>query len=157
MNDITHKLNKLMEQIAQIPTQADRLEQARQRIGYLWPDGVPGYFSDRVEGLSHLLGLENRPTNKIDVLLLQLEGLLTIEEWNADPDMLRGEKQIQGASKGGNARSKWPQRADEMQKAVDAIHAKHPALSYEDIKRRANLDHGYPLSALKRYTSNPKK
>lgn len=75
----------------------------------------------------------------------------------SDPDKLRGRKVAEAASKGGEIQSKWPERAEEMQAAIDAIHAENPSLSYEDIKRRAYSRHAFPLSALKRYTTNPKK
>lgn len=74
-----------------------------------------------------------------------------------EPHIVRGKKQIQSASNGGKAKAKWPERSGELQKVVNAIHAKHSEWSYEEIKRRAHVDHGYPLSALKRYTYNPRK
>jgi len=75
----------------------------------------------------------------------------------ADPDKLRGRKVKEGASEGGLSQSKWPDRAEEMQAAIDAIHANDPGLSYEKVKRLASRRHGFPLSALKRYTTNPAK
>lgn len=75
----------------------------------------------------------------------------------ADPDKIRGRKVRQGASNAGKKQSKWPKRSKEMQAAIDAIHAEEPSLSYEEVKRRASRRHGFPVSALKRYTINPAK
>src|SRR5690554_4700153 len=71
--------------------------------------------------------LQNEPEAKIKALLLTVEKaiqdpcfnsaevqlhLATLDaermafEWRTDPDMLRGEKQIQGASKGGREKAK---------------------------------------------------
>ncbi|OYY74278.1 MAG: hypothetical protein B7Y40_05995 [Gammaproteobacteria bacterium 28-57-27] len=73
----------------------------------------------------------------------------------ADPDKVRGRKVKQGASEGGLIQSKWPERSEEMQTAINAIHGEKPGLSYEEVKRRASRRHGFPMSALKRYTINP--
>jgi hypothetical protein len=71
------------------------------------------------------------------------------------PFAKRGFKVVKGASEGGKKQAKWPGKADEMQQAVDSIFAENPQHSYERIKQIASQRHGYPLSALKRYTSNP--
>lgn len=75
----------------------------------------------------------------------------------SDPDKLRGRKVKEGASEGGKLQSKWSKRAEEMQAIIEAIYNENPNLSYEEMKRRANRRHGFPMSALKRYTTNPKK
>lgn len=73
------------------------------------------------------------------------------------PHARRGNKTLRSASAGGKTRAQWPSRKDELQAAVDAIHKESPALTYEEIKRRAQKRYGYPQSALKRYTTNPNK
>lgn len=73
-----------------------------------------------------------------------------------EPLAKTGKKTTEGASLGGKTRDKWKSRSEEMQGAVDKIHDEDPDRSYEHIKRLANRRHGFPLSALKRYTKNPR-
>lgn len=72
-------------------------------------------------------------------------------------DLNRGRNLLKAAARGGEAAKIWPSRSEELQAVVDQIFAENPERSYEEIKRTAAKRKGYPMSALKRYTSNPKK
>lgn len=113
-----------------------------------WPDEL---INDARDWISTGLALEKAETSKRDALELARAA------HEADPDKARGAKVRQGASKGGSQQSKWSHRREEMQAAIDAIHASNPELSYEEMKRRAARRHGFSLTGLKRYTTNPKK
>lgn len=73
------------------------------------------------------------------------------------PMAKRGQKVTKGASKGGKTRAKWSLREHEMQADIDAVYAEDPTRSYEHIKRIVTQRKGFPESALKRYTTNPKR
>ena len=88
---------------------------------------------------------------------LRTRDLLAIQRLATKADSERGYKQRMGASEGGKTRSKWKDNSGEMQEAINALHLERPGVSYEELKRLAQRRHGYPLSALKRYTKNPRK
>jgi len=149
-------------------TLAERLRQklmsltpAARLNGHLeyWSENEP---SEKVKGLleSAQAMHEASPVLAPPKLMLVL-GMLDAERlrhaWMNDPDALRGEKTIQAASEGGKARAKWSGQSETMQAAVNAVHAERPSISYEEVKRIVSRRYGYPLSALKRYTKNPRR
>lgn len=108
------------------------------------------------------LAIESLSVDNLDAAFRYLQRMLDLQRADMREQFLlplarRGDKTVKSASKGGKAKAVWPDRAPELQAAIEAIHKDRPSISYEEIKRIANQRHGYPISALKRYTTNPKK
>jgi hypothetical protein len=146
------KLLKQLRLIKKIAGHEARLEQARQEIAERWNGKPPDDIEWRVENIDKMMpdSHKRETSREIAVLLGEVEGRLMVDY------AITGEKVLKGASDGGKKTALWKARAPEMQSVINEIYAKHQKWTYEEIKRHANKQ-GYPLSALKRYTNNPKK
>jgi hypothetical protein len=151
--NVGEKLLKRLRLIKKIAGHEARLAQARHEIAERWNGKPPDDIEWRVENIDKMMpDRHKRETSReIAVLLGEVEGRLMVDY------AIIGEKVRKGASDGGKRTAKWKDRAPEMQSVINEIYAKHPKWTYEDIKRHAKKIQGYPLSALKRYTNNPKK
>lgn len=88
------------------------------------------------------------------------EGQVSMQEARAAVAVDRGEKIKKAASSGGKEKAErlgHKRHSSEMQAAVDELHLEQPQWSYEEIKRQLSKRSGWPVSALKRYTKNPRR
>ncbi|MRH77800.1 hypothetical protein GH984_03700 [Spiribacter sp. C176] len=121
-----------------------------------WGDTPHPEIQGHLETVERLLA--SKPASSKAILILaKLDSLRLLKGWNTDPDTIRGERQLQGASAGGKAKAYWSHRKAELQAAVDAEHRKNPKLGIKELRKRVAEQDGYPSeSTLKRHTVNPR-
>jgi len=130
-----------------------RLEAHKQ----YWGDTPHPEIQGHLETVERLLA--SKPASSKAILILaKLDSLRLLKGWNTDPDTIRGERQLQGASAGGKAKAYWSHRKAELQAAVDAEHRKNPKTGITEWRKRVAAKPGYPsFETIKRNTIDPTK